>query len=80
MKPEVLEEFVEDRKIFLKAFTKSIFKEFLVANKVNASEKVYEDFYKYTRGYYYYAALAVANLDSCSFCFSALFALILPYP
>ena len=59
MKPDVLGDLQEDRKIFLKAFTKDIFKEFLVSNGLSVSEKTIEDFYKYTRGYYYYAALTV---------------------
>lgn len=64
MKPSLLGELVEDRKIFLKAFTKDLFKEFLIANLVDASEKTYEDFYKYTRGYYYYAALSAKIIQA----------------
>ena len=48
-----------DRKIFLKGFSKDIFKEFLLANGVEFSDTTFEDFYKYTRGYYYYTALTV---------------------
>ena len=47
-----------DRKIFLKAFTKEVFKSFLDSNQVNCGETTLEDFYKYTRGYYYYTALS----------------------
>ena len=64
MKPALLGDLVEDRKIFLKAFTKEIFKEFLVANYVDATDKTYEDFYKYTRGYYYYAALSAKIIQA----------------
>lgn len=64
MKPSLLGELQEDRKIFLKAFTKEIFKEFLVANQVDATDKTYEDFYKYTRGYYYYAALSAKIIQA----------------
>ena len=53
-----------DRKIFLKAFSKVIFKEFLSAGKVERSETTLEDFYKYTRGYYYYTALSVKIIQA----------------
>ena len=48
-----------DRKIFLKAFSKNIFKEYLESNQITGSETSIDDFYKYTRGYYYYTALAI---------------------
>lgn len=48
-----------DKKIFLKAFSKEIFKEFLGSNHIQCTEMTMEDFYKYTRGYYYYTALSV---------------------
>ncbi len=54
----------EDRKIFLKAFTKEIFKEFLESNNVVATDKTIDDFYKYTRGYYYYVALSVKIMQA----------------
>ena len=47
-----------DRKVFLKAFSKEIFKSFLEANQVQCTSTTLEDFYKYTRGYYYYTALS----------------------
>ena len=49
----------EDKKIFIKAFSKDIFREFLASNGIILSVQVFEDFYKYTRGYYYYTALSV---------------------
>ena len=49
----------EDRKIFLKAFNKEVFQEFLLSNNINASDNTMDDFYRYTRGYYYYTALAI---------------------
>ena len=64
MKPSVLGNLKEDRKIFLKAFTKDVFKEFLLANQVSATDRTIEDFYKYTRGYYYYVALSVKILQA----------------
>ena len=48
-----------DRKIFLKAFSKNIFTEYLEADKITGSQTAIDDFYKYTRGYYYYTALAI---------------------
>ncbi len=47
-----------DRKIFLKGFSKDIFKEFIEANGIKCTDTTLNDFYKYTRGYYYYTALA----------------------
>lgn len=54
----------EDRKIFLKALAKDVFKEFLEFNNVVAAKKTIEDFYKYTRGYYYYTALSVKIMQA----------------
>lgn len=64
MLPNVLGDTEEDRKIFLKAFTGELFKEFLESNQIKVSEKTLMDFYKYTRGYYYYAALTVKILQA----------------
>ncbi len=54
----------EDRKIFLKAFNKDVFQEYIVANGINASDTTIDDFYRYTRGYYYYTALALKIIQS----------------
>jgi hypothetical protein len=59
LNPDILGNVKEDRKIFLKAFTKEVFKEYVLSNKIEAADKTLEDFYKYTRGYYYYTALAI---------------------
>lgn len=64
MKPSLLGSLEEDRKIFLKAFTKEIFKEYLVSHKINATDQTFEDFYKYTRGYYYYVALSIKIIQA----------------
>ncbi len=64
MRPSIMGDLTEDRKIFLKAFTKEVFKEFLIANYVDATPKTYEDFYKYTRGYYYYVALSAKIIQA----------------
>lgn len=55
----ILGDIKADRKIFLKAFSKDNFKEFLNFNNISCTDTTFEDFYKYTRGYYYYAALSV---------------------
>ena len=64
MQPFALNDLKEDRKIFLKAFTKEIFKAFLQENKINATENALDDFYKYTRGYYYYLALSTKIIQA----------------
>lgn len=64
LKQDVLGELEVSRKIFLKALKKEIFKEFLITNHINAAEKTIEDFYKYTRGYYYYAALTAKIIQT----------------
>ena len=47
------------KKIFLKGFSKDIFREFIEAHKIKGTDESIEEFYKYTRGYYYYTILAV---------------------
>ena len=64
MKQDILGDMQEDRKIFLKAFTKDIFKEYLLANNISTSDAIFEDFYGYTRGYYYYTALAIKIIQA----------------
>lgn len=53
-----------DRKIFLKALSKEIFKEYLESNKITSTNTTLEDFYKYTRGYYYYTALSIKIIQA----------------
>lgn len=60
----LLNDVPEDKTIFLKAFTKDIFKEFVQSNNLNAPEKQVEDFYKLTRGYYYYTALSIKIIQT----------------
>lgn len=64
MVQDVLGELKIERKIFLKAFTKDNFKAFVDSNKLDYSPKVLEDFYKYTRGYYYYTALCIKIIQA----------------
>lgn len=61
---EIFPDTNEDKKIFLKAFSKEIFKDFLVSNQITAADGTIEDFYKYTRGYYYYTALTVKIIQA----------------
>lgn len=58
LKQNLIEDRDSDRKIFLKAFTKEIFKEYLVNQKIEATDKQIEDFYKISRGYYFYTAIS----------------------
>ena len=60
----VLGEVKIDRKIFLKAFSRDIFQDFCESYKINGTEAAFNDFYKYTRGYYYYTALAIKIIQS----------------
>lgn len=53
-----------DKKVFLKAFSKDIFKEFLTTSQITCTDTTLEDFYKYTRGYYYYTALAIKIIQA----------------
>lgn len=53
-----------DRKIFLKAFSPEIFKEFLDFHQIQCTDITLDDFYKYTRGYYYYTALSVKIIQA----------------
>ena len=53
-----------DKKIFLKAFSKDIFKEFLTTSQINCTDMTLDDFYKYTRGYYYYTALSIKIIQA----------------
>ena len=61
---DVLGNLEEDRKIFLKALTKDIFKEYIESNDLVATERVLDDFYGYTRGYYYYTALSIKIIQA----------------
>ena len=58
MMQEIIENVSPDRKIYLKALSKDIFREFMEFNKITGTDDAFNDFYKYSRGYYYYAALA----------------------
>ncbi|MCQ2754022.1 MAG: hypothetical protein MJ231_03125, partial [bacterium] len=64
MQPEFMNDFDDCRKIFLKAFTKEIFKEFISEHFNAIPDKSIEDFYKETRGYYYYVALSVKIIQA----------------
>lgn len=64
MNPALLPDIDEDRKVLLKAFSEELFKEFLKSFEIEASDKQIEDFYKHTRGYYYYIALSVKIMQA----------------
>lgn len=64
MVQDVLGELKVERKIFLKAFSKEIFKDYIDSNKMEYNSKLLEDFYKYTRGYYYYTALCIKIIQA----------------
>ena len=56
---DILGEVKVDKKIFLKALSKDLFKDYIRSFQINGTDNGFEDFYKYSRGYYYYTALAV---------------------
>ena len=64
MYPDVMGDLAEDRKIALKAFSKEIFAEYLTSEGINISGKIVDDFYEYTRGYYYYLALTIKIIQA----------------
>lgn len=53
-----------DRKIFLKPLTKEIFTDYIKSNRIQATDDAINDFYKYSRGYYYYTVLSVRIIQS----------------
>lgn len=59
MLQNVFEDVKVDKKIFLKGFTKDLFKEFIKSHKINGTDEAYEEFFKYSRGYYYYTILSI---------------------
>ena len=54
-----LDEIKDISKVLIKNFSKEIFKEFLSSYEIDVSSATLEDFYKYTRGYYYYTILTL---------------------
>ena len=64
LKTSLLGDLGNSQTIFLKAFTKDIFKEFLLNNEIKASDRQVEDLYALTRGYYFYTALSVKLLQT----------------
>lgn len=53
-----------DRKIFLKPLTKEIFTDYIKSNRIQATDDAINDFYKYSRGYYYYTVLSIRIIQS----------------
>lgn len=64
MMPTILNNINIDKKIFLKALSKDIFRKFIESNNLKNADMVLNDFYKYTRGYYYYIALTVKIIQA----------------
>lgn len=54
----------KSKTIYIKAFTKDIFKEFVEKNEIKASDKQIEDLYELTRGYYLYAKLSIKIIQT----------------
>ena len=61
---DILGETKVDKKIFLKGFTKDIFKDFVRSYQIDGNETGLENFYKQSRGYYYYTALAIKIMQA----------------
>ncbi len=59
MLQEVFQDIKVDKKLFLKPFPKEMFKSFVKSYNVDGTEDAYDDFYKYSRGYYYYTVLSI---------------------
>ena len=64
MQPGILGDFEPSKKVFLKALTKEVFREFIDSQQIKATQTTIEDFYKYTRGYYYYTALSIKIMQA----------------
>lgn len=64
MNPSILGDLEQDRKIFLKALTKEIFKEYIEDKQLKVTDTTIDDFYRYTRGYYYYLALSIKIMQA----------------
>ena len=61
---DIIGDVKEDKKIFIKGFSKEIFKEFVKSNQITGTEAGFDDFYKQSRGYYYYTALAIKIMQA----------------
>lgn len=61
---DVLDETKPDKKVFLRGLTKDIFKDFVRTNQISATDNGLEEFYKQSRGYYYYTALAIKIMQA----------------
>ncbi len=64
MIPSVLGDINVDRKIFLKPLSKEIFTDYIKSSRIQATDDAINDFYKYSRGYYYYTVLSVRIIQS----------------
>ena len=64
MNQDILGEIKYDRKLFIKGFSKEIFKEYINSNNIECNDKFFDEFYQYTRGYYYYTALVIKIIQA----------------
>ena len=55
---DIMKDVKYDKKVYVKAFTREIFNKFVETSGFTCNEKFMDDFYKFTRGYYYYTALS----------------------
>ncbi len=61
---DVLGDINVDKKIFLKPLSKELFKEYVTSYGINGDEEALMNFYKCTRGYYYYTALSIKIMQA----------------
>ena len=64
MIPSVMGDIKVDRKIFLKALSKEIFEDYINSNRIQFTEDSLNQFYKSSRGYYYYTVLSVKIMQA----------------
>lgn len=64
MLQSVLSDVKIDKKIFLKALSKDIFEDLIKSNRIQTTEDALDNFYKYSRGYYYYTILSIKIMQA----------------
>ena len=63
-KLETLNQSIKTEKINFKALDKELFQKYLLANKIRLHGPAFEEFYKVTKGYYFYTTLALTVLKT----------------
>lgn len=61
---ETLPKNIKYDKINFKALDKELFQKYITANKIRIHGPVFEEFYKLTKGYYFYTTLAIIIINS----------------